>query len=346
MNDFKYKVCVRCMTYNHSNYIVDALDSFCSQQTDFHYICCIVDDASTDGAQTVIENYMKVHFEELNQGDTYVRETEYAKILFSRHKSNAHCFFMVMFLKYNHYGSHELQQKKLSYLEEWRNASQYEAICEGDDYWISTYKLKKQAEVLDSDPNVFMVYSDYITVNENKELINRPQYDYYKSLSCSGDILPTLFKTNFPLTLTVMVRPEVYKAELYVNAPASIDYLIFMSASFLGEAYYLNEQTSAYRLSPQGLMQSGSNRIKGVYDVLYPYIIMEYVKGNVKHMSMSHDIVARHNIIHKAWDLYPSMLKRIIITNPGYVLFLLTVLVDKFFHKVRSIISKANSLVI
>ena len=44
-------VYISCMTYNHSSFITDAMNGFCMQQTNFPYICAIMDDASTDGEQ-------------------------------------------------------------------------------------------------------------------------------------------------------------------------------------------------------------------------------------------------------------------------------------------------------
>lgn len=334
--EYKYKVCVRCMTYNHAKYIGDAMEGFCSQETDFPYICCIVDDSSSDGEQQVIKNYLKSNFVNSLDSGCFEKETDYASIEYMQHKSNPNCFFLVLFLKYNHYSSHELQQKKIHYLDEWRDDSQYEAVCEGDDYWVDSHKIQKQADILDKNPDVYMVYSDYITVNEEKEKILRPNYNYYKSFSRTGDILPALFKTNFPLTLTIMLRPEVYKSDFYINAPASIDYLIFMSASFLGDAYYIPEATGAYRQSPKGMMQTGGDRIKAIYDQLFPYIIMEYVNGNVKKMKFLHDVVVRHHIIRKIWDFYPALVKVILKRNPIYSVFFISVLIEKVCNKLYS----------
>lgn len=58
-----FTVCVRCMTYNQSKYIEDAMNGFTIQQTDFPFVCCIVDDASTNGEQLVIKNYLKKYFD-------------------------------------------------------------------------------------------------------------------------------------------------------------------------------------------------------------------------------------------------------------------------------------------
>ena len=54
MNYPKFKVCVRCFTFNQADYIEDAMNGFTMQQTDFPFVCCIVDDASTDEEQKVI----------------------------------------------------------------------------------------------------------------------------------------------------------------------------------------------------------------------------------------------------------------------------------------------------
>lgn len=58
-----YKVSVRCMTYNQSQYIQDTLNGFCMQQTNFPYVCTIVDDASTDGEQDIIKGYFENNFD-------------------------------------------------------------------------------------------------------------------------------------------------------------------------------------------------------------------------------------------------------------------------------------------
>ena len=59
----KFKVCVRCSTFNQAKYIEDTMNGFVMQQTDFPFVCCIVDDASTDGEQDVIKKYMDMHFD-------------------------------------------------------------------------------------------------------------------------------------------------------------------------------------------------------------------------------------------------------------------------------------------
>ena len=51
------------MTYNQASYIEDAMNGFTMQQTDFPFVCIIVDDASTDGEPEVIQRYLSTYFD-------------------------------------------------------------------------------------------------------------------------------------------------------------------------------------------------------------------------------------------------------------------------------------------
>ena len=136
----KFQVAVRCMTYNHSKYITDTMNGFAMQQTNFPFVCMIVDDASTDGEQEVIKQYIDHHFDYNKDGISYNKQTEYAEIIFARHKTNKNCYFAVLFLKENHYSKNKTKEP---YLKEWQDEVEYIAYCEGDDYWIIVYSNLK-----------------------------------------------------------------------------------------------------------------------------------------------------------------------------------------------------------
>ena len=125
----EYMVRVQCMTYNHAPYIEDAMNGFCMQETDFPYVCVIVDDASTDGEPEVIKYYLEKNFD--LQGSQYFREEDTGDyhLIFAKHKINPNCYFGVLLLKYNHW---KKKKAKAPYFEEW-SRSKYIALCEGDD---------------------------------------------------------------------------------------------------------------------------------------------------------------------------------------------------------------------
>ena len=121
----KFKVCCRCFTFNQAKYITEAMNGFTMQQTSFPFVCTIVDDASTDGEQEVIRKYVEDNFD-LSEGSVaYNKETDYAYVTYAQHKTNKNCYFVVLYLKENHYSQ---RKPKMGYLSEWRDMCEYEAL--------------------------------------------------------------------------------------------------------------------------------------------------------------------------------------------------------------------------
>lgn len=246
----EYKVLVRCFTYNQSKFIVDTLEGFAKQQTKYPFVCLVIDDASTDGEQDVIQSWL--HGEcDLECSECF--ENEEVLCITAPHKKNNNCFMSVYLLKKNLYGS----PRKIELVQPWRKACLYEAICEGDDYWLDETKLQKQSDILDMYSNIQMVYTDYETVDENSLPIYREKYEkVFKPMSMTGDNLPRLMKRNYPLTVTILIRKDIIESEFYKNSPSKIDYALFLAAAFEGDFYYIPEKTSAYRLNLNSMTQT------------------------------------------------------------------------------------------
>lgn len=152
----KFKVCCRCFTFNQAKYITDAMNGFTMQQTSFPFVCTIVDDASTDGEPEVIRKYVEENFDFSECSVAFHKETDYAHITYAQHKTNNNCYFAVLYLKENHYSQ---SKSKMGYLSEWRDMCEYEALCEGDDYWIDPLKLQKQVDSLDAHLDYSMCFT-------------------------------------------------------------------------------------------------------------------------------------------------------------------------------------------
>ena len=136
-------VFVECMTFNHANYIEDAMKGFVIQQTEFPFVVSVMDDASTDGEPEVIKRFLEKEFD---MDSAITHETEDRIRVVARHKTNENCIFLVLYLKYNHYS---IQKPKWKYFWNWRKNAKYIALCEGDDYWIDPLKLQKQVDFLE-----------------------------------------------------------------------------------------------------------------------------------------------------------------------------------------------------
>lgn len=146
IKDFHYKVLVKCMTYNQSQYIEDTLNGFVIQQTNFPVVYAIVDDASTDGEREIITSFIDNHFD---ASSCERWSTDYADFLYATHSTNKMCHFLICLLRWNHYATPAIRAKKNEYLAPWLNIVKYVALCEGDDYWTFPLKLQKQVDFLD-----------------------------------------------------------------------------------------------------------------------------------------------------------------------------------------------------
>lgn len=257
MNNFK--VHVVCMTYNHSPYIVETLNGFTLQQTDFPFVCVVIDDASTDGEREVIKQYYKENFDWDNPSVTRNEETDDYILTFAKHKTNHNCFFAVYYLKYNHYS---IKKSKNPYYERWTQ-TKYRALCEGDDYWTDPYKLQKQVDYLESHPECGMVYSQ---VN----LYDQGTKKYRKGWAAQTDFEDLLLNSNKIITLATCFRRDLYDAyhtEVVADKNWKMgDFPLWLYISHHSSLKYFDETTGVYRLLPTSA--SHNPDIKNMMDFL------------------------------------------------------------------------------
>ena len=276
--ELKYKVYVRCATFNHAPYITMTMDGFCLQKTGFPYICVIIDDASKDGEQEVIRQYLCEHFTAEN-----IEETDDYHLTLARHKENRNCYFMVILLKYNHYS---IRKSKEVYYRDLIAGTDYIALCEGDDYWTDEHKLQKQVDALDANPQATLVYTNFRVIDGEGKPTSRPHIKEFPGRSHSGDNLPTLFRYgNYVMTLTTMYRHKVLESESFLNSPVMMDFALTLSAALMGDFIWLPEQTACYHSLESGMIQSGLR--KGVHwtQDIYRYFAGLVINGQCKPLS-------------------------------------------------------------
>jgi len=111
-------VSICCITYNHKEYIRDAIEGFLIQKTNFPIEIIIHDDASMDGTAQIVKEY-----------------------------ANKHPDLFVTILQKENQWSKGIRPSP-TYV--WpRSRGKYIAICEGDDYWTDPSKLQKQVDFLE-----------------------------------------------------------------------------------------------------------------------------------------------------------------------------------------------------
>lgn len=282
-SQLKYKVCVWCNTYNQASYIKDTMDGFCMQQTNFPFACHIMDDASTDGEPEVLKQYLNDHFD-----TEWTKETDDYHLTVARHQENKNCYFAVYLLKYNHYS---IKKRRLKYYREVTDEIDYVALCEGDDYWIDAHKLQKQADALDANPQVTLVYTNFQTIDGEGNPISRPFIKDFPGRSHSGDNLPTLLRYgNYIMVLSCMYRYKVFESEYRTNSPVRMDFDNTMCAALMGDFIWLPEQTGCYRILEDGITRTRQRQGANWLHDIYRYYAGLVMKGQCKPLSLGQRI--------------------------------------------------------
>ena len=242
----QFMVCVHCVTFNHSNYITDAMNGFTMQETNFPFVCTIVDDASTDGEQEVISNYLRKHFDLEDKTSVRNEETDDYVLTFAQHKTNRNCYFTVLYLKYNHYS---IKKSKKSYFEVW-NDTKYVAMCEGDDYWTDPLKLQRQVSFLKQS-------TDYLAVAENSFIYNTIKET--KTLFSTEEerdlTLDELISKRRFATASVLCTQKIYRAFHEHTFKYRYDTMIWSFIASKGKFKYLTDVSSVYRRGMQGITE-------------------------------------------------------------------------------------------
>ena len=273
-----YLVYIQSITYNHAPYINDTLNGFCVQQTSFPFIAVIIDDASTDGEQDIIKDYLTQHFD-VENGDEW--ETEDAYFICAQHKSNRNCFFSVILLKYNFY---QIGKSKDFLYARWRDASKYMAFCEGDDYWIDPLKLQKQVDYLENHRDCGLVYT-LARINKNgmigKGLVGK---------DCRK--IKFIMSENPIPTLTTLFRMSIYQNYLMDVQPEKHHWLmedkpIWYYIRIHSKIHFVPEVTSVYRLLEESASHSNDLgkmlRFRDSAREISFFFLEKYFKGSTRY---------------------------------------------------------------
>ena len=120
---------VSCVTYNHENFIDDAIQGFLCQETDFAFEIIIRDDSSTDNTVAILKKYVQKY-------------PKLIKLLLMEKNT----------LSKGHRGISDVL--KIA-------TGKYIAICDGDDYWTDKFKLQKQVDFLEKTPEYVLCFTNF-----------------------------------------------------------------------------------------------------------------------------------------------------------------------------------------
>lgn len=233
MNNFKPKVSVLMITYNHEQYVEQAIRSVMMQETDFDYELIIGEDCSTDRTREIVLRIKKEYPDRI-------------KILLQ-----------------------EQNVGMIQNLADVYHAAQGEflALLEGDDYWTSPRKLQIQSEYLDKHPNCSLCFHSAIVVFEGEN--SRRSYTIapppFHVVSFENWMLHRSQQRSYIATASLFFRcPYEQIPAWFYHLKAAGDWpLVVWIMCRGGTLDFINsaKPMSAYRKHPGGVTQK--NSVKG-----------------------------------------------------------------------------------
>ena len=241
--EYRYLVATQCMTYNQASFIEDAINGFASQETSFPVVFLIVDDASIDGEQQVIKKWCK---ENLSDADckSFWHQMPYGEFASSPLKGKPQVDFKILLLRDNYHQSGR-HYEKISLISEWLDNAKYNAICEGDDYWINPQKLQIQVDFMESHPDYALCHTDFNLANgmrRNHTNVPVENDNYFPESIINGVRIGTA--TSLYRTDALQKCPHNFM----VNKWPMGDYPLWIELSHEGKIKYFPIITACYRV--------------------------------------------------------------------------------------------------
>lgn len=207
-----------CMiTYNHENYIREAIEGVLMQMCDFNIELIISNDYSIDSTDSVIQDILQNH-------------PKASMIKYINHKRNLG--MMPNFIQ-------ALEQCNGKYI----------ALCEGDDYWTDPLKLQKQVDFLEGNPNYNICFHKVQLLKngiiKDADDITIKRYDAIENFPVQlSDLLE---QGNFIHTPSVVFRNQIINIPFEFEFSPVGDYFLYIILANQGFIKRLDDTMAVYR---------------------------------------------------------------------------------------------------
>ncbi|MEH2168484.1 MAG: glycosyltransferase [Nostoc sp.] len=215
------KVSVLITTYNHENYIAQAIESVLMQQVNFEYEVVIGEDYSTDNTRQIVIDYQRNYPEKIR-----------------------------LLLPDQNLGMHKNFMNSLQACQ-----GQYIAALEGDDYWTSSKKLQKQVDFLDKNLDYAISFHNVLIFWQDNS--HSPQIFLHNQPKTST--IEDLLINNFISTPSVVYRAGLIKEfPDWFSEQSMGDWICHIFNAQHGKIGYIDEVMAAYRVHAKGVWSSKS----------------------------------------------------------------------------------------
>jgi glycosyltransferase involved in cell wall biosynthesis len=216
-------VTVRTITYNHAPYIRECIESILMQKTNFPFEYIIGEDFSSDGTREIVFEYAKRFPDKIR---VITADQNFGMMANVRRCALA-------------------------------ARGKYIALCEGDDYWTDPYKLQKQVDVLEQNPDVVITYHDSVVIDSIGNIIAKSKLPINRRENFSKDELKTGI---WILTQTMCFRNLVKEyPKGFFKVLNGDTFLISFLGNYGRGLFIENINPSYYRINESGVWSMKTN---------------------------------------------------------------------------------------
>ncbi len=218
MTSCDYKVDVLILTYNHERFIQNALDSILNQRTNFNFRLVIGDDKSTDGTADILRAYKTKFGGKIDIVTNEIR-----------------------------LGTHG------NFMRTWsRCRTEYIAMCEGDDGWLTDSKLQRQVDFLEANRefNLCASRSRLVYDDESRTGIYPLKYSQRPSKR------ETIYMGMFQTASVVLRRGNAFELPSWFPDSWVVDLPLWAYARQEGRSFVFPDLLAIYRIHGGGTWTS------------------------------------------------------------------------------------------
>lgn len=219
-------VSVSMITYNHEQFIEEAILGVLNQECSYDIELVITDDCSTDNTEAVVK---KMQSHPRGEIIKYIRQPVNKGILCNAILNAENC------------------------------TGDYIAMCEGDDYWIDPFKLQKQIDLLVSNPEVVLTFTSRIIQEADLSETNSICQDRFwtkNDIYAYGSVFPTqtMVGRNYQVELIKFISlfPDSF----------GFDKIIGYFYCLKGKVQSISDITAVYRHNGLGVWSKFSEQEK------------------------------------------------------------------------------------
>jgi len=222
------KLSVLITTYNHEEYIGRAIEGVLMQEVDFDYEIVVGEDCSTDNTRGILLEYRNKYPDRIR-----------------------------LLLHDHNIGPNENFLRTLK-----QCGGEFIALLDGDDYWTSSHKLKRQMYLLASDAAMSMCFHNVVL---------EEQGEFHKSFY-PGNLSRTPALQDY--ILYAMLSSVVFRNIFQGKSPEELldvtcgDVILYYLLNKAGKTGYMDEEMAVYRVHSRGIWNSltGKEQLKAHVD--------------------------------------------------------------------------------